>query len=256
MARTESTIANYDARTVDEITQRLRKLSQADLAKLETYERQGQSRSTVLERIASLRGETPWPGYDEMEVEEVNDALKQRNGDVASRVVDYERQHKGRTSVIDFAKRRQAGEDGSSARPRSTARAASSRSSGAAKASSRKTTSARRAVPGAMAVRRARARRRPQGADRRRSRDRGQLAAGPARLPRAEPGPPAAPGREPPRGRSGVEAIRAAAAPSRAPAQRAGRVRRRAARLGRDRAGREPAAGAPPRLCRPGSSSG
>jgi hypothetical protein len=144
MARTEPTIANYDARTADEITQRLRNLSQTDLAKLETYERRGQNRSTVLERIASLRGDTPWPGYDEMEVEEVNDALKHRNGDVAARVLAYERQHKGRTSVIDFAKRRQAGENGSSARPRSTARRTSSRSSGAAKAPSRKSTSARK----------------------------------------------------------------------------------------------------------------
>ena len=47
MARTEPTIANYDARTANEITQRLRNLSQTDLAKLETYERRGQNRSTV-----------------------------------------------------------------------------------------------------------------------------------------------------------------------------------------------------------------
>jgi hypothetical protein len=40
----------------------LRKLSQADLAKLETYERKGQGRATVLARIAALRGEAPWSG--------------------------------------------------------------------------------------------------------------------------------------------------------------------------------------------------
>ena len=56
MPRTEPTIPNYDAQTADEITRRLRKLSQADLAKLESYERQGQARTTVLARIAALRG--------------------------------------------------------------------------------------------------------------------------------------------------------------------------------------------------------
>jgi hypothetical protein len=105
MPQTEPTIANYDAQTADEITQRLRKLSQADLATLEAYEKRGQARSTVLERIAALRGDMPWPGYDDMEVEEVNAALKQRDGDAASRVLDYERRHKGRTTIIEFAER-------------------------------------------------------------------------------------------------------------------------------------------------------
>jgi hypothetical protein len=105
MPPTEPTIANYDAQTADEITQRLRKLSQADLATLEAYEKRGQARSTVLERIAALRGDMPWPGYDDMEVEEVNAALKQRDGDAASRVLDYERRHKGRTTIIEFAER-------------------------------------------------------------------------------------------------------------------------------------------------------
>ena len=59
--RAEPTIPNYDAQTADEVTRRLRKLSQAELAKLESYERQGQSRTTVLARIAALRGEAPGP---------------------------------------------------------------------------------------------------------------------------------------------------------------------------------------------------
>lgn len=116
MPRTEPSIANYDARTADEITQRLRKLSQADLTKLEAHEKQGQKRSTVLKAIAALRGDPPWSGYDDLEVEEVNEALKQRDAKSAARVLDYERSHKGRRTVIEFAKRRQeATDDGSSA---------------------------------------------------------------------------------------------------------------------------------------------
>jgi hypothetical protein len=106
MPQTEPAIANYDDHTAEEIRQRLRKLSQDELNKLEAYEKQGQARSTVLEAIAALRTDVPWSGYDEMEVDEVNEALKQRDGDAAGRVLDYERHHKARITVIEFAKRR------------------------------------------------------------------------------------------------------------------------------------------------------
>src|SRR5215208_3706295 len=56
MARPKPTIADYDDQSADQVVQRLRKLSQTDLTKLEDYERQGQARRTVLEAIASLRG--------------------------------------------------------------------------------------------------------------------------------------------------------------------------------------------------------
>ena len=115
MARAEATIANYDAQTAEEIRQRLRTLSQSDLAKLEAHEKQGQARSTILDRIAALRGDAPWSGYDDMEVEEINAALKQRDGDAVRRVLDYERRHKDRTTIIDFATRMQEASEGSSA---------------------------------------------------------------------------------------------------------------------------------------------
>ena len=113
MPQTPPAIPNYEDQTAEEIKQRLRKLSQDELAKLETYERQGQARSTVLEAIAALRTDAPWAGYDDMEVEQINDALKQRDSDAASRVLDYERHHKGRTTIIDFAKRRREESNGS-----------------------------------------------------------------------------------------------------------------------------------------------
>jgi hypothetical protein len=136
MPENEPAIANYDDQTADEIKQRLRKLSQADLGKLEAYEKQGQARSTVLEAIAALRTDAPWSGYDEMEVEEVNDALKRRDGDTAARVLDYERHHKARMTVIEFAKRRREESDGSSgseSQPRRSPDESSSASSSSGK---------------------------------------------------------------------------------------------------------------------------
>jgi hypothetical protein len=132
MAPAQPRIANYDEQTADQVTQRLRTLSQADLAKLEAYERDGQARSTVLDAIASLREREPWSGYDDMEVEEVNAALRERDGDAAGRVLEYERRHKGRSTVIKYAERRRETPSGGSrekgaARPRSKARATRSR---------------------------------------------------------------------------------------------------------------------------------
>lgn len=139
MPPTEPTIANYDAQSADEITQRLRTLSQADLTKLERYERQGQARTTVLERIAALRGEPPWPGYDEMEVEEVNDRLKQRDADAARQVLDYERRHKVRTTIVEFAERRR--DEGDAQPP--TARSSSPQTRSQPKRNARKSATAK-----------------------------------------------------------------------------------------------------------------
>jgi hypothetical protein len=147
MPENEPAIANYDDQTADEIKQRLRKLSQADLGKLEAYEKQGQARSTVLEAIAALRTDAPWSGYDEMEVEEVNDALKQRDGETAARVLDYERHHKARMTVIEFAKRRREESDGSSgseSQPRRSPDESSSASTSSGQSKSSKGGSGRR----------------------------------------------------------------------------------------------------------------
>src|SRR5215204_4282632 len=148
MAPAQSTIANYDDQTADQVTQRLRTLSQADLAKLEAYERDGQARSTVLDAIASLREREPWSGYDDMEVEEVNAALREGDGEAAGRVLEYERRHKGRSTVIEYAEGRRKTPSGGSrekgaARPRAKTRATrsgqpSARTGSTAKSASRK----------------------------------------------------------------------------------------------------------------------
>ena len=59
-------IARYDKLTAEEIAGRLAELSQVDLAKVDAYERKHENRTTVLNRISTLRGDEPWAGYDEL----------------------------------------------------------------------------------------------------------------------------------------------------------------------------------------------
>ena len=66
-------IAGYDSLTVEEINGKLSGLSQIDLAKVDSYERRHQDRTTILSRVSTLRGNEPWPGYDELTVAEVAD---------------------------------------------------------------------------------------------------------------------------------------------------------------------------------------
>ncbi len=98
-------IANYDDLNVDEITAKLPELAQADLAKIEAYERRHDNRSTVLDRVSSLRGEEPWPGYDEQTVDEIVSVLRDSDDDTARQVRGYERAHQNRTSVLKATER-------------------------------------------------------------------------------------------------------------------------------------------------------
>ena len=68
-------IARYDALTAEEIIGRLAELSQIDLAKIDSYERKNQNRTTILSRITTLRGNEPWAGYDELTAAEVQAVL-------------------------------------------------------------------------------------------------------------------------------------------------------------------------------------
>jgi ferritin-like metal-binding protein YciE len=98
-------IARYDKLTAEEITSKLTDLSQIDLAKIDSYERKNQNRSTVLSRVASLRGGEPWAGYDELTAAEVQSVLAEGDDDRAQQVRSYERAHKNRAGVIKAAER-------------------------------------------------------------------------------------------------------------------------------------------------------
>jgi ferritin-like metal-binding protein YciE len=98
-------IARYDSLNAGEVVSRLNELSQIDLAKVDAYERKNQNRSTVLGRIDALRGEEPWPGYDELTASEVRAALAAADDERAKAVRAYERAHKNRSGVISAADR-------------------------------------------------------------------------------------------------------------------------------------------------------
>jgi ferritin-like metal-binding protein YciE len=98
-------IAGYDGLTADEVVSRLSGLSQVDLAKVDAYERKNQDRSTVLDRVASLRGDEPWAGYDELNVAEVRAVLGEGDEERAKQVRTYERAHKNRAGVIAATER-------------------------------------------------------------------------------------------------------------------------------------------------------
>jgi len=101
----ELPIDRYDALTAEQITGRLKRLTQAELAKVEAYERRHENRTTVLERVATLRGDEPWPGYDELNAADVRSALADADPERLRAVRDYERAHKDRSSVLQVAER-------------------------------------------------------------------------------------------------------------------------------------------------------
>jgi ferritin-like metal-binding protein YciE len=98
-------IARYDSLTAEEIIGRLADLSQIDLAKIDSYERRNQNRSTVTGRISTLRTSEPWAGYDELTVSEVQAVLSEGDDDRAQQILAYERDHKNRAGVLNAAER-------------------------------------------------------------------------------------------------------------------------------------------------------
>ena len=98
-------IPAYDSLSADEVQEKLSELSQVDLAKVNAYERKNQNRSTVTSRIDSLQADEPWPGYDELGVDEVRAVLSEGDETRIKAVRSYERQHKNRAGVLQTTER-------------------------------------------------------------------------------------------------------------------------------------------------------
>jgi ferritin-like metal-binding protein YciE len=98
-------IANYDALSADEIQDKLTELSQIELAKVNAYERKNQNRSTITSRIDTLQADEPWPGYDELAVDEVRAVLAEGDDTRVKAVRSYERKHKNRAGVLQATDR-------------------------------------------------------------------------------------------------------------------------------------------------------
>jgi ferritin-like metal-binding protein YciE len=99
-SQSDLAISGYDKLTADEIAAKLSELSQIELAKVDSYERKHDNRTTVLERVSTLRGDEPWPGYDELTVSELQAALGEADDDRLKTVRGYERAHKARAGVL------------------------------------------------------------------------------------------------------------------------------------------------------------
>ena len=93
-------IARYDSLTAEQILAKLPELSQIDLAKIDSYERKHDSRTTILSRVTTLRGQEPWPGYDELTVAEIEAVLGEGDEHRIHDVAAYERAHKHRAGVL------------------------------------------------------------------------------------------------------------------------------------------------------------
>jgi ferritin-like metal-binding protein YciE len=101
-------ITGYSDLTADEIVAKLGDLSQIDLAKVDAFERKHENRSTVLDKIDTLQGDEPWPGYDELTVSEITALLRDADTETVDKVRSYERAHKNRSSVMKATERKLA----------------------------------------------------------------------------------------------------------------------------------------------------
>jgi ferritin-like metal-binding protein YciE len=104
-AEEDLAVAGYGSLTAEEITAKLSRVSQIDLAKIDSYERRNQNRATILSRVTSLRGDEPWPGYDELTASEIQAVLAEGDDERATRTRSYERSHKHRAGVLKAAER-------------------------------------------------------------------------------------------------------------------------------------------------------
>ncbi len=93
----------YESLTAAEVNEKLPQFSQRDLRGVETYEKAHQSRQTVLDKISSLHGQQPVPGYDELNVQEIQKLIAEGDDKVSTRVRDYERPRKSRDGVLQAA---------------------------------------------------------------------------------------------------------------------------------------------------------
>ena len=98
-------ISNYGSLSANEVQEKLSELSQVDLAKVNAFERKNQDRSTITDRIESLQASEPWPGYDELGVEEIRAAVSEGDDSRIDAVRDYERKHKNRAGVLQASER-------------------------------------------------------------------------------------------------------------------------------------------------------
>ncbi|MGW9033081.1 hypothetical protein ACWGQ5_56135 [Streptomyces sp. NPDC055722] len=96
-------IPGFSQLGVTDIQQRLRGLSQTELTVIEGYERAHAGRPGVLNAIEHLREAEPWADYDAMDPERIEMHLHDVSDRVVRQVLEYERHHQQRDTLIDAA---------------------------------------------------------------------------------------------------------------------------------------------------------
>ena len=96
-------IEQYPSLSIEDIVSKLAELSEVELRKVDAYERKNKNRPAVLSRIRVLRGEEPWPGYNELTTSEIEAVLNEGDYQRAQDALVYERAHKNRPEVIQSA---------------------------------------------------------------------------------------------------------------------------------------------------------
>ena len=83
------------------VMDKLSEHSQAELGRVEDYERAHKDRKTVLDKLRYMRGREPLPGYDELTTEEVLAVLADADRATIKRIRGYERKFANRPKVLD-----------------------------------------------------------------------------------------------------------------------------------------------------------
>ena len=94
-------IPGYEELSEKQISDQLSRLSQVELAAVETYERGHGSRPVVLDKLRYMRGSEPLRGYDALTTEQIAEALAGADSGTVRAVRDYERKFGRRRSVLD-----------------------------------------------------------------------------------------------------------------------------------------------------------
>jgi hypothetical protein len=93
-------ITGYDQLSAKQISDQLSRLSQVELAAVESYERAHEGRPIVLDKLRYVRGSEPLPGYDALTTEQIAEALAGSDAETVKAVRDYERKFQHRQSVL------------------------------------------------------------------------------------------------------------------------------------------------------------
>ena len=98
-------ISGYEGLSEKQVSDQLSRLSQVELAAVETYERGHGNRPAVLDKLRYMRSSEPLPGYDELTTEQIAEVLAGADSGTVRAVRDYERKFRHRQSVLDEAAR-------------------------------------------------------------------------------------------------------------------------------------------------------